>query len=102
MENKNTDFKNSFSDKSKYLLKLYITGSASRSISAVDRVSEICKNSLKDYELQIIDVYENPLLAKEDQIIAIPTLVKVLPPPEMRVVGDMADTEKVLAGIGHI
>jgi circadian clock protein KaiB len=81
----------------KYLLKLYVTGSAPRSIIAINNITEICKNHLVDYELQVIDIYENPNLASEAQIIAIPTLVKVLPPPQRRIIGDLASVEKVLA-----
>lgn len=101
MENQNENSDNPLHNKQKYLLKLYITGSTPRSISAVNHITEICKNNLDDYELQIIDVYENPNIAKEEQIIAIPTLIKVLPPPERRIIGDMANTEKVLTGLDH-
>ena len=80
----------------KYLLKLYITGSAPRSISAINNITEICKNNLVDYELQIIDIYEYPSLAKEAMIIAAPTLIRVLPSPKRRIIGDLASTEKVL------
>ncbi|MFW5820095.1 MAG: circadian clock KaiB family protein [Bacteroidota bacterium] len=101
MENPNDNLSKS-KEGTKYFLKLYITGSAPRSISAVNHITEICDNNLRDYELQIIDIYEKPILAKEDQIIAIPTLIKILPPPERRIIGDMTNKEKVLEGIGPI
>jgi circadian clock protein KaiB len=80
----------------KLLLVLYITGSAPRSISAINNITSICKNNLIDYELKIIDIYENPNLARKDQIVAIPTLVRVLPSPKKRIIGDLTNTEKVL------
>jgi circadian clock protein KaiB len=84
----------------KYHLKLYISGSAPRSMSAVNHITEICKN-LGGCDLQIIDIYENPGLAKEDQIIAIPTLIKLSPAPERRIIGDLADREKVMSVLNH-
>jgi circadian clock protein KaiB len=83
----------------KYLLKLYITGSAARSMSAINNITDICKKNLVDYELQIIDIYENPSSAKEAQIIAVPTLIRVLPSPKRRIIGDLASAEKVLTCI---
>jgi circadian clock protein KaiB len=99
MEQQNGDIKKDLHGGKKYLLRLYITGSAPRSLIAVNNITQICKNHLDDYELQIIDVYQTPNLAKEDQIIAIPTLVKVLPLPERRVIGDLSDVEKVLYSV---
>ncbi len=101
MENKNENSDNPLHNSKKYLLKLYITGSTPRSISAVNHITEICRNNLNDYDLQIIDIYENPVLARDDQIIAIPTLIKVSPPPQRRIIGDMANIEKVLTGLDH-
>ncbi len=100
MENQNINRDNIFNEGEKYLLKLYISGSAPRSITAVNRITELCKTHLDNYELRIIDVYEKPDMAKEDQIIAIPTLVKSLPFPERRLIGDMIDINKVLAALG--
>ncbi len=99
MEQQNGDIKKELHGDKKYLLRLYITGSAPRSLIAVNNITQICKNHLVDYELQIIDVYQKPNLAKEDQIIAIPTLVKVLPLPERRIIGDLSDVEKVLYSV---
>ncbi len=96
MEKQDGNFGELLNPDKKYLLKLYITGSAPRSMSAINNITELCKNNLADYELQIIDIYENPSLATEAQIIAIPTLVKVLPSPKRRIIGDLATAEKVL------
>ena len=85
----------------KYLLRLFITGSAPRSIIAVSNLTEICRKCPdEDFELQIVDIYEKPELARENQIIAIPTLIRVLPVPEKRIIGDLSEAEEVLAALG--
>lgn len=85
---------------SKYLLKLYVVGSTPRANTAIANLRHLCDNELSDaYELQIIDVLEHPERAEEDRIIATPTLIKQLPLPLRRVIGDMSDTEKVLLGL---
>jgi len=84
----------------KYLLKLYITGQTPRSIRAISILRQICNQELKNrYELEIIDVLEQPQLAEEEKILATPTLIKVLPPPVRRIIGDLSDTEKVILGL---
>ena len=84
----------------KYTLKLYITGNTSRSERAVANLRNICEQRLNDaYEMIVIDVLERPQLAEEDRIIATPTLIKELPPPMRRMIGDLSDTEKVLLGL---
>ena len=86
--------------KDKYILRLYITGSTSRSVLAITNLKKICEEYLEGlYELQIIDLYQNPSLAKGEQIIAAPTLIKKLPLPFRRIIGDMSDKEKVLLGL---
>ena len=83
-----------------YVLKLYVTGSNPRADLAVMNLRRICEQELAgQYELQIIDVLENPQLAEDEQILATPTLIKQLPPPLRRVIGDLSDTEKVLLGL---
>ena len=68
---------------------------------AINNLKLICEQYLHDrYELEIIDIYQNPELARREQIIALPTLIKKAPEPERRLVGDMSDTKKVLAGLG--
>jgi circadian clock protein KaiB len=84
-----------------YLLHLYITGATPNSIRAVRNVKEICEQYLKGrYNLVIIDIYQQPKLALQDQIIAAPTLVKKKPYPLRRLIGDMSDRNRVLSGLG--
>jgi circadian clock protein KaiB len=90
------------SDKSrdKYMLSLYITGSTNRSVLAITNLKKICEEYLEGkYELEVIDLYQNPLVAREEQIIAAPTLIKKLPLPFRRIIGDMSNEEKVLLGL---
>lgn len=84
-----------------YKLRLYITGASTNSTRAVINMKEICEAYLKDnYELEIIDVHQQPLLAESEEIIALPLLVKKSPGPERRLIGDMSNTTKVLRGLG--
>ncbi|MBN1340633.1 MAG: circadian clock KaiB family protein [Bacteroidales bacterium] len=84
----------------KYILRLYITGSTSRSILAITNLKKICEEYLEGrYELKVIDLYQQPDLAKGEQIIAAPTLIKKIPLPFRRIIGDMSDKEKVLLGL---
>ena len=84
----------------KYLLKLYITGMTPNSKRAVENIKKICETHLYNrYQLDIIDIYQQPELAGRDQIIAAPTLVKLSPSPMRKLIGDMSDTEKVLLGL---
>lgn len=88
-------------DQGKYFLRLYVTGIAPNSKRAIENVRKICKEHLEGrYELEIIDIYQQPVLAKEGQIVAAPTLVKELPPPLRKFIGDMSQTEKILLGLG--
>lgn len=91
--------KNTALKRAKYILRLYVTGSSTRSLRAVYNLKKICDEYLPDYDLEVIDIYKNPLAAREEQIIAAPTLVKRLPQPLRRFVGDLSDTEKVLVGL---
>ncbi len=84
----------------RYILKLYITGLTSRSARALENLQGICEKHLAGrYELQVIDVYQQPGLARTDQVVAIPTLIKSLPLPLRRLIGDMSDEERVLVGL---
>jgi circadian clock protein KaiB len=86
--------------KEKYLLKLYVTGMTPRSMKAILNIKEICEEHLQGrYELEIIDIFQQPVLAKGEQIIAAPTLIKKLPSPIRRFIGDMSDTDKILIGL---
>ena len=83
-----------------YVLRLYITGVTPASVRAVANIKRICEEYLHGrYELEVIDLYQQPDLAKEAQIIAAPTLIKKLPLPLRRMIGDLTDKEKVLKGI---
>jgi circadian clock protein KaiB len=83
-----------------YILKLYITGHSPRSEHAILNMKRICEEELADgYELIIIDVLEHPQLAEDERVLATPTLIKALPPPLRRIIGDLSDTEKVLFGL---
>ena len=85
---------------SRYLLKLYVTGRTPRSEKAIANLRRICDEELHgQYEMQIVDVLEHPQLAEDEKILATPTLIKRLPPPLRRVIGDLSDTEKVLLGL---
>jgi circadian clock protein KaiB len=84
----------------RYVLRLYVAGLTPRSTAAIQSVKQMCEEHLKDrYELEIIDIYQQPTLAKGEQIIAAPTLIKKLPLPLRRLIGNMADQEKLLVGL---
>lgn len=85
------------------MLRLFVTGTTSRSQRAITNMRKICEEQLAGrYDLEIIDVYENPEATRELQVIATPTLVKVLPEPLRRIIGDLSDREKVLAGLNLV
>ena len=84
----------------RYGLRLYVSGMTPRSVRAIANIKEICEEHLKGrYALQVIDIYQQPVLAKGDQIIAVTTLLKRLPPPLRRIIGDLSDRERVLVGL---
>ena len=83
-----------------YILRLYIAGQTPRSVAALANLKEICEEHLAGrYKLQVVDLLENPQLARGDQILAIPTLVRKLPLPMRRIIGDLSNTERVLVGL---
>lgn len=83
-----------------YLLRLYVTGTTAKSIRAITNIKRICEEHLKGrYVLEVVDIYQRPVLAKTEQIIAAPTLVKLLPSPLKKMIGDLASTERVLLGL---
>ncbi|MBF0163737.1 MAG: circadian clock protein KaiB [Magnetococcales bacterium] len=87
-------------DHEKYLLKLYITGHTPRSERAIKNLRRICEEDLSGhYEMRVIDILEQPQLAEDEKILATPTLIKALPPPLRRIIGDLSDSEKVLLGL---
>jgi circadian clock protein KaiB len=84
----------------RYVLRLYIAGMTSRSTLAIQNIRKICEEHLEGrYDLQVVDIYQQPVLAEGEQIIAAPTLIKKLPLPLRRFIGDMSRTEKILLGL---
>jgi circadian clock protein KaiB len=84
----------------KFLLRLYVTGQTPRSIKSIDNLKQFCEKHLQGrYEIEVIDIYQQPALAAENQIIAAPTLVKRLPLPLRRLVGDLSNQDRVLSGL---
>ena len=84
----------------KYLLRLYVTGTTGKSMRAIQNVRRICEEHLHGlYDLEVVDIYKNLPLARGDQIIAAPTLIKRLPAPLRRLIGDMSDEQRVLVGL---
>jgi circadian clock protein KaiB len=84
----------------RFVLRLYIAGMTPRSTRAVETVRTLCEEHLQGrYDLEVIDVYQQPTLAHGEQIIAAPTLIKKLPLPLRRIIGDMSDKERVLLGL---
>jgi circadian clock protein KaiB len=83
-----------------YELRLYVTGMTPQSLHAIDNLKQICEEYLKGrYNLEVVDLYKNPSLAKGEQIIAAPTLIKKLPLPLRRIIGNMSKTERVIVGL---
>ncbi len=84
----------------KYVLRLFVAGINPKSKNAIENLREVCEENLEgEYELEIIDIYQQPIFAKEGQIVAAPTLIKELPPPVRRFVGDLSDKKKLLLGL---
>ena len=84
----------------RYVLRLYVAGMTPRSAEAIRRVTEFCEKHLTEqYELEIIDIYQKPALLRDEQIVAVPTLVKQLPEPLRRFIGDMQNEERLLFGM---
>ncbi len=84
----------------KYILRLYVTGATSLSRRAIVNINAICREHLQGkYDLEVIDIHQKPALAKDEQIVAAPTLIKQLPLPLRRIIGDLSDRESVLFGL---
>jgi circadian clock protein KaiB len=84
-----------------YLLRLYVTGATARSARAIANIKTVCERLLPhEYRLEIVDIYQQPELARSAQLIAAPTLLKSRPPPERRLVGDLSDQDHVIARLG--
>ena len=84
----------------KWMLRLYTAGQSPRSLAALANLKRICEEHLAGrYSIEVVDLLKNPRLAKDDQIVAIPTLVRQLPPPLRKIIGDLSDTERALVGL---
>lgn len=87
-------------EEGKYILHLYVAGMGPKSVQAIENIKRICEEYLPGrYQLEVIDIYQYPIFAKDGQIVAAPTLIKELPPPLRKLIGSMADTERVLVGM---
>jgi len=86
--------------KKKYILRLYVAGKTPKSVTALKNLKSYCEEHLKGlYVIEVIDLLKHPQLAEGDQILAIPTLVKKVPEPVRKIIGDLSDKEKVLVGL---
>jgi circadian clock protein KaiB len=84
----------------KYVLRLYVAGMSPRSLEAIENIKRICDENMPGrYELEVVDLYQQPIFAKDGQIVAAPTLIKELPPPLKKLVGNLSNTEKTLVGL---
>jgi circadian clock protein KaiB len=87
-------------DSEKWELRLYTAGQTPKSLAAIRNLKKVCEEHFAGrYEIEIIDLLKNPRLAKDDQIVAIPTLVRKLPEPVRKIIGDLSDTERTLVGL---
>jgi len=96
-------FEKALNEENMYVLKLFVSGMTPRSLKAIQNTRRICRDHLDGrYELEVIDLYQQPELGKREQIIAAPTLIKKLPVPLRQFIGDLSDTEKILVGLDLI
>lgn len=87
----------------RWLLRLYVAGQTPRSIEALSNLTRLCEEHLRGrYSIEVVDLLKRPQLAKGDQILAVPTLVRKLPPPLKKIIGDLSNTERVLVGLNII
>lgn len=83
-----------------WILRLYVAGQTPKSVNAFNNLKKICEEQLKGkYHIEVIDLIVNPQLSRDDQILAVPTLVRKLPVPVRKIIGDLSDTERVLVGL---
>ncbi|MGB3221702.1 MAG: circadian clock KaiB family protein [Desulforhopalus sp.] len=101
VENTSTEaFETALDGTPNYVLKLFVSGMTSCSVRAVQNIRKICHENLEGrVELEVIDIYQQPEMAKQEQIVAVPTLIKKLPLPLRQFIGDLSDTEKILVGL---
>ena len=87
-------------DENKWMLRLYVAGQTPKALTAYAHLKDICEEHLQgSYQIEVIDLLVNPTLAKDDQILALPTLVRKLPEPIKKIIGDLSNTERVLVGL---
>jgi circadian clock protein KaiB len=99
MSKSQTKMKTASADKA-WELRLYVAGQTTKSVAAFANLKKICEEHLAgQYHIEVIDLLENPRLAQDDQIVAIPTLVRKLPEPVRKIIGDLANTERTLVGL---
>ena len=101
-QNSTEDFERASEEarKEKYVLRLYVAGMSPRSVRAIENIRKMSEQYLKGrYELEVIDVYQQPEIAKKEQLLAAPTLIKKLPLPLRRLIGDMSDKDRILVGL---
>lgn len=82
-----------------YRLRLYVAGQTPKSLTAFNNLKEICRQHIPNFEIEVVDLLQRPQLAHQDQILAVPTLVRKLPPAIRKIIGDLSDTERVLVGL---
>ncbi len=86
--------------KAKWELRLYVAGQTPHSLAALQNLRRICEEHLAgEYHIEVVDLLVHPQLSRDDQILAVPTLVRKLPPPLRKIIGDLSDTERVLVGL---
>ena len=99
-EETNTNAKEPATDGGKWLLRLYVAGQTPKAITAYGNLKKICEEYMDgSYQIEVIDLLVNPTLARDDQILALPTLVRKLPEPVKKIIGDLSNTERVLVGL---
>ena len=100
MTNAENNAKEPVTDENKWTLRLYVAGQTPKAITAYANLKKICEEHLQgSYQIEVIDLLINPTLAKDDQILALPTLVRKLPEPIKKIIGDLSNTERVLVGL---
>jgi len=82
-----------------FRLRLYVAGQTPKSLTAINNLQQICEAHIPEFTIEVVDLLERPQLAAQDQILALPTLVRKLPPPIRKIIGDLSDTERVLVGL---
>src|SRR6476469_7136116 len=102
MSNKSPDKrKNKSGDRKEFVFHLFITGASPNSLRAINNIKQICEEHMAGrYQLEIIDVYQQPSIAQQEQIIALPLMIRKHPLPERRLIGDMSETAKILKTLG--